>query len=577
MRSPRLALLAAAVVVAGCADGEGPVGAPGGYGDLELRYVTPRLQVRPEGEPASIEPTLLVRRRGEDGETTPLAGAGLVVKREKGEGRLSVGRVTTDQDGRASVTLETSGRVDETRIVFEMEEDRRAYLPFEVVTAPVVPLALEPGEVRPDVVVPPAGALLRFELGPGDEAILVPYQTQDDRAGMAYRFLYQGDDPSRGAVAVGMAPPPTPSGRPAVVVEDRGHVRAGDVEPGRLEPAATVPASVSIQSCEVSVDRQAPLRYLGTRIALYVDAPPALHQARIDSLGIEFDERIHPRNTELFGPTPDQDGNGVVVVVMTPELGRKGGVYCDGLRTVGVEALFTSWDPQDPIALSLGILAHEHQHLVNAWHHLRTRGEIGDERWLNEAMSYAAEPLNGYWHGPLIRIWNFLSGQNGGLTMLPLEYGEAFNDKYMLFLLYLGDRFGPDFYRRLGTSGRAGVRNVEFVTGQPIDALLRDWFIASAVDGRGLTDDPRWSYGVVDLGGMEAEIAACDCLPKPRLEGMNLEPLFLDGRFDVSRAMDGFDADFYRLVVRPDAAPSNQDVFFDPYGRPTRLAIVRGR
>ena len=190
---------------------------------------------------------------------------------------------------------------------------------------------------------------------------------------------------------------------------------------GALKPAA-IPQSLDIESCMVSASRRAPLRYLGSHIALYVDASPDDHQGRIDSIGRAFDEHIYPRNTELFGVTSDFDGNGVVFVILTPELHDAEGVYCDSIRRVGTEALFGLWNPAHPVDRVLAVIAHEHQHLVNAGHHVHSDGSVGDERWINEGLSLAAEALNGYWRESLIRLWEFLNGQNGGLSMLPLDY-----------------------------------------------------------------------------------------------------------------------------------------------------------
>jgi hypothetical protein len=311
-------------------------------------------------------------------------------------------------------------------------------------------------------------------------------------------------------------------------------------------------------------------------VAIYVDAPRDQHQARIDSIGRAFDERIHPTNTRLFGPTTDLDLNGHLLVIMSPELGTRGGIYCDTIRTLGVESFYANWVPSDPIDRPLATLAHEHQHVINAGLHLTRTGAVGDEQWLNEGMSYAAEALNGYWTGSLLRLWQFTSGQNGGLSMLPLDYVEAFNHQYMMFALYLGDRFGPVTYRNLGLSGRRGVDNVEGVTGMPFEELLRDWFIAAAVTNLDLIQDPRFNYRTVDLHGMAEEIGGCGCLPGDRFRGMTLEELHLDAAFNITRTLDRADADYYRLALGP--SERVEDVYFDAFGRTTvRMAVIRTR
>ncbi len=572
----RGAVLVLALALVACGEDDGPVGAPGGRDGVELRYMTPRLQVRPVGASSRVVLSLVARRPGRDGEVEPWAGAEFEVRREVGAAELGASLVETDDQGVATVHVTTPGTVDETKIEFVLRGDRRQHLPFDVVTAPTHDVDLDVGGIE-EIEPAPEGVLLRFDAGPDREVALIPYQLDPDRSGASYRLLHQAASMDPNSVGFGIEPPAVPGSRPDVQVHDYGHVEAGTFYSGELIPAG-VPPSLNIKSCRIEADRRAPLRYLGQRVALYVDAPPEQHQARIDSLGREFDEKIFPTNTEIFGPTTDEDGNGVVLVVMTPELRGLGGVYCDALRTIAAELFYAVWNPDDPIDAPLATLAHEHQHLVNAGHHLRTRGGIGDDRWVNEGLSFVAEVLNGYWRSPLVRVWQFLSGQNGGMSMLPLEYGTTFADEYQMFFVYLGDRFGRDVYHRLGTSGRTGVANVEHVTGVPFDSLVRDWFMANAMNGHATAPAPRFRYTTIDLGGMGDEIAACGCLPGQGFEGMNLEPLLLANSFDIFRSMEGYDADYYRLHPPDDEPGRRYELYFDAFrGRAVRLAVVRLR
>lgn len=567
-------LAALAVACLACADDGGPTGAPGGRNGIELLYATPRLRVVPAGAESSVRVALVVRRQGEDGESLPLEGARLVVAREEGRGILSGASTVTGPDGLAAIDVRMPAEPDLTRLVFRMESDARSWLPFDVVTAPIVEADLDPGTIRERLDVPKGGVLIRFHLTADSEVLLIPYQTDVDRTGASYRLLYQGAQPGGGAAAFGAKPPPQPQG--LALGEEMGDVVTEAGRRGSLGGSA-VAQSLDIRSCRVSTSRHAPLRYLGTRVALYVDAPPDAHQARIDSIGRAFDEEIFPTNQERFGNTPDYDGNGVVIVILTPALEGVDGVYCDSIRKVSAEALYVKWAATGPAEQVLSTLAHEHQHLINAGYHLLSNGNVGDVRWLNEAMSFAAEAYGGYWRKTLLRTWQVLNGQNGGLSLLPLDYAQAFDDRYMAFAVYLEDRFGPGALRALSQSGRRGIDNIEFVTGVPFEDLLRDWFIALAVSNRGITDDPRFTYRTIDLQGMGAEIEACGCLPVTALSGMRAEPLHLSLAFDAARMLDRADADYYRLVP-PAGAEGTYDVYFDAFGREfVELAVARTR
>lgn len=573
--------LLALVLTAGCDEADGPVGTPGGRNGVELRYVTPRIQVLPVGEETTATIAVEVRRSGGDGETVPFVGVALRVDRQAGAGEVATHRIVTDERGVARVEVTMPDRPDRTQLAILLEEDRASFLPFGIATAPVRELDLRRG-----VVFEPTdrtgGTILRFHAPANSEYVLVPMHFDPDRTGVGYRFLYQAPDDEGPRAAFGTEPPARPHRMFPTAVES-GHVIADPLRPTALTPSSAVPDSVNIRSCRIDVDRHAPLRYLGRHVALYVDALPGVHQARIDSLGLAFDESVFPRNTSLFGPTGDRDGNGVVLVVMTPELrGSKGealgGVYCDSIRTLGIEAFHAAWSPTDPIDRTLATLAHEHQHVINAAHHAETTGGIGDERWLNETLSLAAEALNGFWGTPMVRVWQFLNGQNTGLSMLPFEYGVAFNEEYMMFGLFLGDRFGKDVYRGLGDSGRTGVANVEHVTGTPIREILRDWFVANVVSGLETVDDSWPGYTTLDLHGMDEEIAACRCVPIRSLAGMQAEPLPLDQSFDVFRMFDRFDADYWRLLPDHRSGIRTYDVYFDAFDiTGVALSVVRTR
>lgn len=569
--------LALALALAACGEGEGPIGSPGGRNGVEMSYETPRVQVVESGDTTRVTLSIRVRRTGDGGAAEPWVGASLTVERTAGTGRLMATRAGTDANGVASVELLALGPVDRTHVDFILEGDRRSHLPFDVITAPVVPVDLPLGGVA-DLDPPRGGAILRLAVEPGVSWVLMPIHLDPDRTGVPYRLLHSRPGPGAAAgVTMGAAPPIGSASRPSVRSEDRGHIVEGELDPGALVASSAIPAGLSIRSCMIEATRVAPLRYVGRTVAIYVDGPPDQHQARIDSLGAAFDDSIFPTNSALYGPTTDRDANGVVYIIMSPELKGIGGVYCDSIRIAGVEVFHAVWNPQDPIDRTLGTLAHEHQHVVNASWHFASRGAIGDERWLNEALSYSAEPRNGYWGAPLVRVWQFLSGQNGGVGMLPFQYASHFNDEYMMLLTYLGDRFGPEFYRRLGSSGLWGPRNVSEAAGLPFDSLVRDWLVASGVSGRDPDIPERYRYRTFDLHGMADEIEGCGCLPPGSLDGMYLEPLGIEASFDVFRFFDGYDADYYRIDASGNAG-GTVDLYFDAFGMTSvRLSVARVR
>ena len=562
--------------VVGCgSDGGGIVGAPGGRNGVQLRYQSPRTQVVPADRARVVTLLIEVSHEVAGGGLEPFSGALLKAKREEGRGVISSALKATNSLGIASFDVSMPAASDKTKVTIALEDDAQSFLRFDVVAAPVVPLDLQVGLIW-DVTLPTDGVLVRLAGETGAEYLAMPYQTDTERSGATYRLLYQGPEPDENR-AIGVAELPTPGTiSPGPAAPD--HVVQGSGLESGLKLSDAIPNEVNIRSCRIDVDRMAPLRYLGERIAIYVDGPRDEHQARIDSLGTAFDASIFPLNTTLYGPTTDLDNNQRVLVVMSPELEGVGGVYCDTIRTQGLESFYGNWNPSDLIDRPLSTLAHEHQHVINAGYHLVTTGAAGDDRWLNEGLSYSAEALHQYWGGVMVRVWQFLSGQNGGLSLLPLEYSPVFNDRYMMFLLYLRDRFGPNLYQLLGTSGERGVSNIELVTGVAFETLLHDWFVTNAISNRGLNESPRYNYRTIDIHGMADEVRICQCIPLGGFNGMNMERLSLSGAFDISRTLDRADADYYRLVVGMAVDDQEYDLYFDAFGRATtRLTIIRAK
>ncbi|HET6361788.1 MAG TPA: hypothetical protein VFH11_06995, partial [Gemmatimonadota bacterium] len=206
----RVAVTCLAVACVACSDGGGPVGSPGGRDGLDLVYATPRLRVVPTDGPRRVRIGLIVRREGVDGGSEPFPDARLVIAREEGKGVPAAEAVITGPEGLASVDVEMPPTPDLTRIVFRMEEDAGSYLPFDIVSAPVVETDLAPGQIVDRLDVPKSGAILRFRLDADADVILIPYETDPDRSGAAYRILFQGTTPGPAAAAFGADPPRLP-------------------------------------------------------------------------------------------------------------------------------------------------------------------------------------------------------------------------------------------------------------------------------------------------------------------------------------------------------------------------------
>jgi hypothetical protein len=301
------------------------------------------------------------------------------------------------------------------------------------------------------------------------------------------------------------------------------------------------------------------------------------------AVAADVDTLVWPLVTRAFGEPTDLDGNGRVLVVytrgvnaLTPPRSDSfvGGLFAprdllprrDQSRFVGcpssqeAEVLYLlAPDPAGAVGgnerpaslvrrITVGTLAHELQHLVNAGARLhRTRGQPFEASWLSEGLSHAAEELLFYAAagsgprrrlgpadvaaGPLARAYDryaladverlsrwYLDPAAQG--MLDDDADIATRGAAWQFLRYAADRLalagGPaaedGLWRRLAGSATAGVANVEGVIATPLDAWIHDWAVASLVDAAGPPagvparwTHPSWQYAalladVPDLG-----------------------------------------------------------------------------
>ena len=311
------------------------------------------------------------------------------------------------------------------------------------------------------------------------------------------------------------------------------------------------------------------------RVAAITDATVILHDlANPDggftdeeyrAFGRTVDTLVYPVDTAAFGAPSDIDRNGRVVIAFTKAVNALtartattatlGFFYSrDLLPRVGTSATCPGSnggevfyvlvpDPDGVFSaprtktfvqnVTLGTIAHELQHLINASRRLYVNDAhaVGEEVWLNEGISHIAEELVFY------RSSGRIPRQNIGAAELADAATRARYDQYQAsnfrryveylklpdsgspiapndmlstrgaawaFLRYLADRAGPadaDLWRRLVNSRTQGIRNVDEVldgTGLTVVSALRSWSVAVVVDdlpgGTGPLAQPSWNF-----------------------------------------------------------------------------------
>jgi hypothetical protein len=302
------------------------------------------------------------------------------------------------------------------------------------------------------------------------------------------------------------------------------------------------------------------LRYIGAHILVYVDertvTPFAEDELR--RLGDLFDQTLHPLNVTTFGAESDIDGNGRVVVLMTPVVNAltprdrcsadgyvPGFFYGYDLASRSADSnrgeIFYMFVP-DPAGtfscphsasevrrLSPRTFIHEFQHMISYNQHVLARRSSDEDVWLNEGLSHIAEELgaryfearsttpvgsgiNGqvadsaqdFLRGNLENSYAYLSAlsENSVTTFQGFgtleERGAAW-----LFLRWLAAQKGEGIFARLVQTSRTSRRNVEEASGETFAGLFGDFGVALYADSiPGVPRSrvsPRYQFGSRNL------------------------------------------------------------------------------
>jgi hypothetical protein len=181
-------------------------------------------------------------------------------------------------------------------------------------------------------------------------------------------------------------------------------------------------------SCSGFVPVTARAQVVGGNLAIFVDTLATVAQSYtpLDLTNIShlFDNYLYPIDTTNFGRESDIDGNGVVQVLLTPQINKLSG-NCNQTRSVILGYFFSVDleptatgsnkgevfysivpDPNNPACTitksqaedNLGpTFIHEFQHMISYNRHVLLNGGAGqtEDTWLNEGLSHYAEELGG--------------------------------------------------------------------------------------------------------------------------------------------------------------------------------------
>jgi hypothetical protein len=339
---------------------------------------------------------------------------------------------------------------------------------------------------------------------------------------------------------------------------------------------ATVPTTVgasvqlngSSSGCSNPDMRNGTVVAVGTRSIVVADnANPAggFTSAEYASIAATFDTLVDPLDRNAFGDPSDIDGNSRVVIFYTRKVNELTPAQSEGV----VEGFFNPRDlfpttstPQlqgcagsnvaemfymlvpdptgtingnvrtkaDVLQGTIGVIAHEYQHLINASRRIYVNNaDDFEEVWLNEGLSHIAEELLFYRTSGLqsranldataitasqarVDAFNQHMVGNFGRYIFFLQRPEnsspyADNDSLAnrgaiwSFLRYAADRKQASdgtIWQQLVNSQSVGMTNLNQVFGTTVMAQLRDWSISVYADDKVATaapyQQPSWNF-----------------------------------------------------------------------------------
>lgn len=285
------------------------------------------------------------------------------------------------------------------------------------------------------------------------------------------------------------------------------------------------------------------LAYVGDNVLVYIDTlAPAngFTGTQLSDFGTLFDKSLYPIDTVAFGSPVDLDGNGRVVMLMSPVVnadspkancatqGFVAGFFntedfngpSDANSNQG-EVFYTIVpDPAGTVScvhtvdnLGLDVPAtflHELQHLIYFSQHVIVSGTGEGSSWMDEGLSIVAEELGSLHYEqkcppPACRTsptqlfpdssQGFISGflydsyqyaLRPDTTSVTLhddsENGFAWRGGTWLLMRWLGDQVGNGVFRKLIRGPANGLVNIEQATGQSFPALFANFGLSLYTD-----------------------------------------------------------------------------------------------
>jgi len=218
----------------------------------------------------------------------------------------------------------------------------------------------------------------------------------------------------------------------------------------------------------------------------------------LDSLSLEFNEKIYPTLTSVFGKewNPGVDGDSRITILFEAMNNSEGGYFRTADEYVKLqvpesnerEMIYMALDQIDSNKLKI-LLAHEFVHLIT-FNQKNRVSDIEEETWLNEARADYASTILGYddvYAGSNLqsRVKDFVASPSDSIT----EWKGAKYDyaSVNLFTHYLVDHYGIDILADSLKSKYIGIESINYAlvkarSKDDFNQIFTNWTIASIIN-----------------------------------------------------------------------------------------------
>ncbi|HOT76344.1 MAG TPA: hypothetical protein PK467_11185 [Candidatus Wallbacteria bacterium] len=290
----------------------------------------------------------------------------------------------------------------------------------------------------------------------------------------------------------------------------------------------------------------AKLRAIGSHCYIYEDVSTPYPYLTITDGEAErfknaFDSEIYPLITGAFGsePNPGIDNDSRIYILFTHNVNKQSAAgYFDSTNQLTQAKLDSSVEynknpsgykyysnekeifymavPKNTLKgeayqnNTLGVLAHEFQHMINWNQHSIKNPDILEESWLNEGLSQLAQDIAGYGYqyGTLSFVIEPYLRYPESYSLTKFQFGLGYYGNAYLFARYLADRgVNPMNLVKSSKTGKANVEDelVKAGLAGSFDEFFEDFAAALYLSNGPVTGDAKYNFKSINIRAVQKD------------------------------------------------------------------------